>query len=161
MEIFYVYVHDFVVRSDNCEYTFYGVNEIYPKRKEYLGLKHILEYELPVYDPFLQKKGYTESSVYLHVYWNKLHVTKDKIGFLFTQQEQDNCNSQQEQDNCNSDLVVYPIDIFVKLCCWLEVLHECGSDHLDRRAISLSLSLLFARRRRHRASVRSSLLTFI
>ena len=118
MEIFYVYIHDFVVRSDNCEYTFYGVNEIYPKRKEYLGLKHILEYELPVYDPFLQKKGYTESSVYLHVYWNKLHVTKDKIGFLFT------------QDNCNSDLVVYSIDVFVKLCCWLEVLHEC---HLDRR----------------------------
>jgi hypothetical protein len=53
------------------------VNEIYKKNKK----NHILEYELEKYNPFLQKRGYMETSAYLHVYWNKLYINKDNVGF--------------------------------------------------------------------------------
>jgi len=57
----------------------FGVNEIYPKDKR--NENTILEYELEKYNPFLQKRGYMETSAYLHVYWNNLHKNKTMIGF--------------------------------------------------------------------------------
>jgi hypothetical protein len=51
---------------------------VYPKIK---NCNNILEYQLEKYNPFLQKRGYMETSVYLHVYWNKLYENKDMIGF--------------------------------------------------------------------------------
>jgi hypothetical protein len=57
----------------------FGVNEIYPKEKRNENI--IFEYELEKYNPFLQKRGYMETSVYLHVYWNQLHKNKTMIGF--------------------------------------------------------------------------------
>ena len=78
LEMFCVYHKKYYFREDNFYFTFFGVNEVYSKEKT---CNNILEYELNKYNPFLQKRGYMESSVYLHVYWNKLYKNKDMIGF--------------------------------------------------------------------------------
>lgn len=76
LNMFCVYHKVYYIRPDNNKFIFYGVNEVYPKEK-----KDILEYELEYYNPFLQKRGYMETSAYLHIYWNKLYKTKKMIGF--------------------------------------------------------------------------------
>lgn len=64
------------------KFTFYGVNELHEKRIiNNNNYNEILEYNLPIYDPFLQKRGYMETSAYLHVYWNKLYENLDFVGF--------------------------------------------------------------------------------
>ena len=78
LEIFCIYHSVYYIREDNYYFKFFGVNEVYPKIKTNYN---ILEYELDIYNPFLQKRGYMETSVYLHVYWNKLYKNKDMIGF--------------------------------------------------------------------------------
>jgi len=65
--------------QDSCIFYF-GVNEIYQKDKERDNV--ILECELEKYNPFLQKRGYMETSAYLHVYWNNLHKGKEMVGFF-------------------------------------------------------------------------------
>jgi len=78
LEMYCTYHKNYYFREDNYYFTFFGVNEVYPKIK---NCNNILEYQLEKYDPFLQKRGYMETSVYLHVYWNKLYENKDMIGF--------------------------------------------------------------------------------
>ena len=78
LEMFCVYHKKYDFRKDNFYFTFFGVNEVYPKEKT---PNNILEYELDKYNPFLQKRGYMETSAYLHVYWNNLYKNKDMIGF--------------------------------------------------------------------------------
>jgi hypothetical protein len=78
LEMYCIYHKNYYVRDDNFYFTFFGVNEIYTKEKK---LNNILEYELNIYNPFLQKRGYMETSVYLHVFWNNLYKKKDMIGF--------------------------------------------------------------------------------
>ena len=78
LEMFCIYHKKKYFRHDNFYFTFFGVNEVYPKEK---NIHTILEYELNIYNPFLQKRGYMETSAYLHVYWNKLYKNKDMIGF--------------------------------------------------------------------------------
>jgi len=78
LEMFCIYHKQYYFREDNFYFTFFGVNEVYPKIK---NCNNILEYQLEKYNPFLQKRGYMETSVYLHVYWNKLYKNKDMIGF--------------------------------------------------------------------------------
>ena len=78
LEIFCVYHKNYYFREDNYYFTFFGVNEVYSKEK---NLHTILENELNIYNPFLQKRGYMETSAYLHVYWNKLYKNKDMVGF--------------------------------------------------------------------------------
>jgi len=92
IEIFIVYhknVHpDKIFKSCYTEdiirknFTFFGVNELHSKNivnnKNY---KNVIEYDLPIYNPFLQKRGYMETSVYLHVFWNKLYKDKEYVGF--------------------------------------------------------------------------------
>jgi hypothetical protein len=68
------------LREDNNNFTFFGVNEAYCKKYSKEN-NVIFEYELEKYNPFLQKRGYMETSVYLHVYWNKLYQNKEMIGF--------------------------------------------------------------------------------
>lgn len=77
-KMFCVYHKIYNLREDNQYFTFFGVNEVYEKKKE---KNNILEYELDIYNPFLQKRGYMETSAYLHVYWNKLYKNNDMIGF--------------------------------------------------------------------------------
>ncbi len=74
----------FCVFHKNCDFDnfdsqtiFFGVNETYPKNK---NDRTIFEYELEKYNPFLQKRGYMETSAYLHIYWNKLYTGKDMVG---------------------------------------------------------------------------------
>jgi len=78
LEMFCVYHKKYYFRNDNWYFTFIGVNEVYPKEET---ANNILEYKLDKYNPFLQKRGYMETSVYLHVYWNKLYKNKDMVGF--------------------------------------------------------------------------------
>jgi hypothetical protein len=78
LEMYCIFHKDFQIREDNFYFTFYGVNEIYPKVRD---KNVILEYELKKYNPFLQKRGYMETSAYLHVYWNHLYKNKEMVGF--------------------------------------------------------------------------------
>ena len=78
IEMYCVFHKNFDIREDNFYFTFYGVNEIYPKHS---NMNVVLEYELETYNPFLQKRGYMETSAYLHVYWNKLYKNKEMVGF--------------------------------------------------------------------------------
>ena len=80
--IFCVYHKNFSTNQNNlpnCDFIYFGVNEIYQKNKTNDNI--ILEYELEKYNPFLQKRGYMETSAYLHVYWNNLYKDKEMIGF--------------------------------------------------------------------------------
>jgi hypothetical protein len=79
LEMYCVYHKNYYIREDNYYFTFFGVNEVYPKKDK--NKHNILEYELNMYNPFLQKRGYMETSAYLHVYWNKLYKNKAMIGF--------------------------------------------------------------------------------
>ena len=133
-----------------------------------------MEYNLSIYDPFLQKRGYMETSAYLHVYWNKLYenmeyigfcqydmthnnklpeLSKDKIIIEWTRKKivsfgewnkkmcpklrnlkflLDSYNRQFQTNYKKEDLNdtplslwqtnIYPVEIYKKLCKWLEVL---------------------------------------
>ncbi len=60
---------------------YFGVNETYAKSAN--GHRNIImEHELAKYDPFLQKRGYMETSVYLHAYWNNLYANYEYVGFM-------------------------------------------------------------------------------
>jgi hypothetical protein len=74
--IMYV-IHHTNIQPINHNVIYFGVNEIYKKEKI-----NLLEYELEIYNPFLQKRGYMETSAYLHVYWNQMYNDYDMIGFL-------------------------------------------------------------------------------
>jgi hypothetical protein len=78
LEMYCVYHKNYYIREDNYYFTFFGVNDVYPKEKK---VNTVLEYELDIYNPFLQKRGYMETSAYLHVYWNNLYKNKEMVGF--------------------------------------------------------------------------------
>jgi hypothetical protein len=63
-------------------FTFFAVNQSIPK--EYTpGKYNILnEWDLPIYDPTMQEKGYRENSAIYHVYANGLHRKYGRIGFF-------------------------------------------------------------------------------
>jgi len=75
--VMYITYHT-IMFNMNDDFIYFGVNEIYDKYKFH---NQVLEYELEIYNPFLQKRGYMETSTYLHVYWNKLYKDKEMIGF--------------------------------------------------------------------------------
>jgi hypothetical protein len=77
--MFCVFHKDFEVRSNTSDFVYFGVNETFVKNIQ-PNVIVVLEYELEKYCPFLQKRGYMETSAYLHVYWNKLYTEYDMIG---------------------------------------------------------------------------------
>ena len=81
--IIYCVFHKQFSDINNPRFTYFGVNETYPKNHEQIANREnvILEYQLDKYNPFLQKRGYMETSAYLHVYWNYLYTGKDMVGF--------------------------------------------------------------------------------
>jgi len=99
VEMFCIFHKHYNKRGDNASFTFFGVNETYPKKFN-TSDKVILEYELDKYNPFLQKRGYMETSAYLHVYWNKLYLGKDMIGF-----SQYDMKHFQSYDNLNNSCI--------------------------------------------------------
>ena len=80
MVMYCVFHREFFLRDDNSDFIFFGVNEAYRKNNEKKN-NVIYEYELEKYNPFLQKRGYMETSAYLHVYWNKLYKNNVMVGF--------------------------------------------------------------------------------
>ena len=86
--VFHENFHDNFIPKTN--FIYFGVNDIYEKTKKE---NVILEYELDKYNPLLQKRGYMETSAYLHVYWNNLHRNKKIIGFSqYDMEHNDNYN---------------------------------------------------------------------
>jgi hypothetical protein len=63
-------------------FTFIAVNEKIPK--EYTDGKYniLKEWELPIYDPSFQARGYNENSVIRHIFLNKIHKKYERIGFF-------------------------------------------------------------------------------
>ena len=80
MVMYCVFHREFFLIDNNQEFIFFGVNEVYCKKNE-KGKNVIYEYELEKYNPFLQKRGYMETSAYLHVYWNELYKNNEMVGF--------------------------------------------------------------------------------
>lgn len=73
-------IHElYQIRVDETEkyLTFYGVKD----RDSNIDSKVIYEYELPVFNPVLQKNLYNEGSCIYHVYKNELYKPFDYIGF--------------------------------------------------------------------------------
>ena len=80
MIMFCIFHREFFLTEYNKDFIFFGVNEAYYKKIE--KIKNVIyEYELEKYNPFLQKRGYLETSAYLHVYWNKLYKNNEMVGF--------------------------------------------------------------------------------
>ena len=65
----------------------------------------IYEYEFEKYNPFLQKRGYMETSAYLHVYWNELYKNNDMIGF--SQYDMTHYNNYDNLDKNTMYLLLY------------------------------------------------------
>jgi hypothetical protein len=63
-------------------FTFVAVNERIPKEYTEGKYRIIKEWELPIYDPDFQARGYNENSVIRHIYLNGLHKKYDHIGFF-------------------------------------------------------------------------------
>jgi hypothetical protein len=99
MVMYCVFHREFFLRDDNSDFIFFGVNEAYRKNNEKKD-NVIYEYELEKYNPFLQKRGYMETSVYLHVYWNKLYKNNDMVGF-----SQYDMTHYSKYDNLNIDTI--------------------------------------------------------
>ena len=101
--MFCIFHKEYYLREDNENFIFFGVNEIYPKSN--IGIKGesiILEHELEKYNPFLQKRGYMETSAYLHVYWNKLYLNNEIVGNKmvgFSQYDMKHNDNYSELDN--------------------------------------------------------------
>lgn len=83
IEIYNVYYQKPYLTDNTFYFTHYGVNEVYPKNDNEIIKKvnNIIECQLNIYNPFLQRRGYMKTSAYLHIYWNKLYINKDMIGF--------------------------------------------------------------------------------
>lgn len=63
-------------------FTFVAVNPDIEKSYDKNKYKVIQEWELPVYDPTLQSRGYKENSVLYHVWANKLYEPYSHVGFF-------------------------------------------------------------------------------
>lgn len=115
-EMYCVFHKIFYLREDNKYFTFYGVNETYHKS---LGDNIVLEYNLEKYNPFLQKRGYMETSAYLHIYWNKLYKNTDMIGF-----SQYDMKHNEKYDNLDKN-AIYLLNsgkFIAKDGCWNELM---------------------------------------
>lgn len=63
-------------------FTFIAVNPEIEKHYTQGKYRIINEWELPIYNPNLQKEGFNENSAIYHIYVNKLHIGYEHIGFL-------------------------------------------------------------------------------
>jgi hypothetical protein len=63
-------------------FTFFAVNQSIPKEYTPGKYKILNEWDLPIYDPTMQEKGYRENSAIYHVYANGLHKKYARIGFF-------------------------------------------------------------------------------
>ena len=79
----------FVPEADRGDVVQYGVNETIPKElpatdgsnPDFAGFPIVLEYKLPKYFPWLQERGYCQTSGMYHVYKNEMAAGLDYIGW--------------------------------------------------------------------------------
>jgi hypothetical protein len=71
-----------VSESDLELFTMFGVNEDYEKKYTPNRYNILFEYDLPIYNPNLQKHGYCQTTCMWHVWKNKLYQCLDYIGFI-------------------------------------------------------------------------------
>jgi len=105
-------------------FTFFAVN---PKiAKEYTPNKYkvINEWELPVYDPTFQERGYNENSAIYHVYANKLHTGHEYIGFFQYDMVFENNVIEQVQDSTKNGSVYFPYSTHDFNFCSFETWNE-------------------------------------
>ena len=118
LKMFCVYHKEYYPRDDNKGFIFYGVNEIYQKNKYD---NNLLEYELDIYNPLLQKRGYMETSAYLHVYWNNLYKETKMVGF--SQYDMKHKNKYDNLD-CNKIYIMNTNKQIVKNGKWNKLMYE-------------------------------------
>jgi len=82
--IFHNKVFDELIETNDERLTMYGVNENIEKEFTENTQKYnvMFEYDLAIYEPIWQKKGYAQTSCLLHLFKNKLYEDLDYIGFL-------------------------------------------------------------------------------
>lgn len=62
--------------------THFGTNTVYKKyRNNIFGTLCLLENNLPMFNPFLQLRGFKNASAFLHAYWNNLDKDIEYVGF--------------------------------------------------------------------------------
>ena len=92
--------------------VYYGVNNIYEKKIDNkYGCDEILEYELKIYNPFIQLRGYLETSSYLHIYNNNLHKDLDFIGVF----QYDMVHNKEYKNLDDNTIYFYDYDINEKI----------------------------------------------
>ena len=82
----------------------YGVNECFEKTN---SGNYLLEYDLPVYDPFLQKRSFMETSAYIHIYNNKLFNNLDFVGIC----QYDMIHYSQYDNLQNDTIYILPMNM--------------------------------------------------
>lgn len=80
LRMFCTFHKKYFIDAHNFYFTFVGVNELMNKLTN-RNPNTIYEYAMKNYTPFLQKRGFKDASVYLHVFWNEMHEPNDMIGF--------------------------------------------------------------------------------
>lgn len=85
--VFHKYIYDDCYKDIpqnilDTYFTFIAVNPEIEKHYTQGKYRVINEWELPIYNPNLQKEGFNENSAIYHTYVNKLHIGYDHIGFL-------------------------------------------------------------------------------
>ncbi len=85
--VFHKLIHDECYKYISNEildkyFTFIAVNKDIPKQYNPYRYKVIKEWELPIYDPTFQQRGYNENSAIYHIFVNKLHEKYKYIGFF-------------------------------------------------------------------------------
>jgi hypothetical protein len=88
-------------------FTFIAVNEKIPKEYDREKYNVINEWELPIYDPSFQERGYNENSALYHVYVNQLYKPYQYIGFcqydmVFSKDTIDDIVDNIQEDICFS-----------------------------------------------------------
>ena len=95
-------------------FTFFAVNDEIVKTYTPNKYKVVNEWELPIYDPLFQKRGYNENSAIYHVHANKLHQNYDYIGFFqYDTIFKDNLIEFLQNQLANTDIPMYfPLEIY-------------------------------------------------
>jgi hypothetical protein len=93
-------------------FTFISVNEKIPKEYTAKKYKIINEWEMPIYDPTFQERGYNENSAIYHVYANNLHAPYKYVGFFqYDMEFQDNI-VEFIQNNIQDTLYYFSLDLY-------------------------------------------------
>ena len=89
-------------------FTFFAVNQSIPKEYTPGKYKILNEWDLPIYDPSMQKKNYRENSAIYHVYANGLHKQYSRVGFFQY--------DMMFNENIVEKILSFPVDLQIGFC---------------------------------------------